>query len=87
MAGRWTTAALPFDCKTGRPIGRRTGTPVKAVVPVHLYGQVAEMEEIEAIADRYNLIVIEDACQAHGAEYLNADGVWRKAGTFGKAAG
>src|SRR5439155_23187018 len=79
-------SSLQLDSKTGRQVGRRTGTPVKAVVPVHLYGQVAEMEEILAIAAQYNLLVIEDACQAHGAEYLWGDGTWRKAGTFGKAA-
>jgi dTDP-4-amino-4,6-dideoxygalactose transaminase len=39
-----------------------------------------------AIAERFGLIVVEDACQAHGAEYRSADGGWRRAGTFGKAA-
>jgi len=74
------------DPASGRPIGRRTGTPIKAVVPVHLYGQVADMDAILAIAARYDLLVIEDACQAHGAEYRSADGGWRRAGTFGAAA-
>ena len=74
------------DPASGRPIGRRTGTPIKAVVPVHLYGQVADMDAILAIAARYDLLVIEDACQAHGAEYRSADGGWRRAGTFGTAA-
>ena len=53
----------------------------KALIPVHLFGQVAPMDEINAIAARYNLAVIEDACQAHGARYKN-----RGAGTLGKAA-
>ena len=47
---------------------------VKAVLPVHLYGHPAEMDAIMDIADRYNLIVIEDACQAHGAEYQGKKG-------------
>jgi dTDP-4-amino-4,6-dideoxygalactose transaminase len=74
------------DRATGRPLGKRTGKPVKAIVPVHLYGQVADMDAIGAIAAKYDLLVIEDACQAHGAEYRSGDGVWRRAGTFGKAA-
>jgi dTDP-4-amino-4,6-dideoxygalactose transaminase len=74
------------DPKTGRPLGSRTGKPIKAIVPVHLYGQVADMDALMAIASRYDLLVVEDACQAHGAEYRSADGVTRRAGTFGKAA-
>jgi len=44
---------------------------IKAVLPVHLYGHPAEMGSIVEIANRYDLIVIEDACQAHGARYGN----------------
>jgi dTDP-4-amino-4,6-dideoxygalactose transaminase len=53
----------------------------KALIPVHLYGQVAPMDTINAIAEKYHLTVIEDACQAHGARYKN-----RRAGTLGRAA-
>src|SRR5258706_11193116 len=44
------------------------------------------MDAISSIASKHNLLVIEDACQAHGAEYRSTDGIWRRAGTFGKAA-
>jgi dTDP-4-amino-4,6-dideoxygalactose transaminase len=74
------------DPATGRPLGSRTRRPIKAIVPVHLYGQVADMDALRSIASRYDLLVIEDACQAHGAEYRSADGIWRRAGTFGRAA-
>jgi len=71
----------------GRLVSRRTGRPIAAVVPVHLYGQCCDMDAIQEIADRYNLVVIEDACQAHGAEYFSKrDHRWKKAGSIGKAA-
>jgi len=60
-----------------RVINKRT----KAIIPVHLYGQCADMDEINMLAKKNNIIVIEDACQAHGAEYKG-----KKAGSLGDAA-
>jgi dTDP-4-amino-4,6-dideoxygalactose transaminase len=54
---------------------------VKAVIPVHLFGHTADMDPILEIAKKYGLLVIEDACQAHGAVYKGA----RKAGSMGLA--
>ncbi|MFN5294519.1 MAG: DegT/DnrJ/EryC1/StrS family aminotransferase [Flavobacteriales bacterium] len=55
----------------------------KAIVPVHLFGQCADMESIMAIANKYNLYVIEDNCQAIGAYYTFSDGTRKQAGTMG----
>src|SRR5882724_11462908 len=75
------------DLQTGRAVSKRTGGPVTALIPVHLYGQTADMDPILELAAEYNLIVIEDDCQAHGAEYFSKkQNRWRKAGSIGRAA-
>jgi len=71
----------------GKLISQRTKRRVAAVIPVHLYGQMADMDAILELAARYHLLVIEDACQAHGAEYFSTrESRWRNAGSMGKAA-
>lgn len=77
-----------LDSSTGKRLSPRTGTPITAVLPVHLYGQMADMDSICAIADEFKLMVFEDACQAHGAKYHSQlTRSWKKAGSIGKAAG
>lgn len=73
--------------RSGSLISLRSGRPVTAIVPVHLYGQMADMDSILALAEQYGLTVIEDACQAHGAEYFSKKlDRWMTAGSIGRAA-
>jgi dTDP-4-amino-4,6-dideoxygalactose transaminase len=75
-----------MDGSAGKLISRRTGKRVAAIIPVHLYGQMADMDPILDLAERYNLVVIEDACQAHGAEYFSKkQNRWCSAGSMGLA--
>ena len=67
------------DESTGQSINRLTKRPVRAIIPVHLYGQPADMGPILEIAQKNGIAVIEDACQAHGANY----DISRKAGSMG----
>jgi len=63
-------------------IDRGGNSKIKAIIPVHLYGQCADMNPILALAKKYNLFVIEDAAQAIGAEYPTESGI-KKAGSMG----
>lgn len=76
------------DKETGEARNKITGKIVKAVIPVHLYGQMADLDDISTISEMYKISVIEDACQAHGAEYYSRiEKKYKRAGGAGIAAG
>ena len=76
-----------FDSKNSKLIDRASKHRVAGIVPVHLYGQMADMDSILELARKYNLFVVEDACQAHGAQYFSKkENAWKRAGSMGIAA-
>jgi dTDP-4-amino-4,6-dideoxygalactose transaminase len=66
-----------------RAIEQAITSKTKAIIPVHLFGQCANMEDVMTLAKKHNLHVIEDNCQAIGADYTFKDGIQQKAGTIG----
>jgi perosamine synthetase len=77
--GTWNMNVDQVEAK----ITKRT----KAIMPVHIYGHPVDMDPLLAIAERHGLAIIEDAAEAHGAEYLSGrdtkDSAWRRCGSFG----
>ena len=70
-------------CMDWSALEKAISPKTKAIVPVHLYGHAAPMEQIMAIAKKHNLYVIEDNAQAIGCDYTFADGTKKKTGTIG----
>jgi UDP-2-acetamido-2-deoxy-ribo-hexuluronate aminotransferase len=70
-------------CMDPAAIEKAITPKTKAIVPVHLYGQAADMEKIMAIANKHNLFVIEDNAQAIGSDYTFSDGSTKKTGSIG----
>lgn len=84
-----SVGAKPFFCDIGNDflidsnkIEKLITKKTKVIMPVHLFGKICDMKKINTIAQKHNLIVIEDACQAHGANFTGASAVNTKAFSF-----
>jgi perosamine synthetase len=70
-------------CMDGSQVEARITPRTRAIMPVHIYGHPVEMDPLLALAEQHGLAIIEDAAEAHGAEYLSR-GRWRRCGSFGE---
>jgi perosamine synthetase len=73
-------------CMDVSQIERKVTPRTRAIMPVHIYGHPVDMDDVVEIAEKHDLAIIEDAAEAHGAEYLSRRGVpstWRRCGSFG----
>jgi perosamine synthetase len=65
-------------------VERKITPRTRAIMPVHIYGHPADIDPLVELADRHGLAIVEDAAEAHGAEYLS-HGAWRRCGSFGES--
>jgi dTDP-4-amino-4,6-dideoxygalactose transaminase len=83
---QWLVESCTVD-DAGYTRHKASGRVVRAIVPVHLYGLPADIEPLLLLCHRYNLKLIEDACQAHGARYFfHRQQQWKRAGSLGDGA-
>ena len=74
-------------CMDVKQVKDKISQKTRAIMPVHIYGHPVDMNPLELLAEKYGLAIIEDAAEAHGAEYLSernaTNSVWRRCGSFG----
>ena len=79
-AGTW--------CMDADHVAARVTARTRAIMPVHIYGHPCDMDPLVSLADRHGLAIVEDAAEAHGAEYLSGEGdaaAWKRCGSFGES--